>query len=77
MLALSAFPQAFTGVELEGGLLQRGLGIPMMHLGGSPFEFRAVPFRLFDADSHTVKPRRGQIKEAVNAWWAMTAQAGQ
>lgn len=76
-LALSAFPQAFTGAEIEGGLLQRGLGIPMMHLGGSPFEFKAVPFRVFDADSHTVKPRRGQIKEAVNAWWAMTAQAGQ
>lgn len=77
VLALSAFPQAFTGVELEGGLLQRGLGIPMMHLTGSPFELTAVPFRVLDADSHTVKPRRGQIKEAVNAWWAMTAQADQ
>jgi hypothetical protein len=73
VLALSAFPQAFARVDLEGGVLQRGLGIPGMQLSGGPLTFNVVPFRVLDEDSHTVKPRRGQIKDAVNAWWAMTA----
>ncbi len=77
MLALSAFPHAFSRVDLEGGVLQRGLGIPGMQLSGGPLTFNVVPFRVLDEDSHTVKPRRGQIKDAVNAWWAMTAQASQ
>ncbi len=76
VLALSAFPQAFARVDLEGSVLVRGLGIPMMHLSGSPLDFKVVPFRVLDSNSHTVKPRRGQIKDAVNSWWAMTAQAG-
>jgi hypothetical protein len=77
VLALSAFPQAFARVDLEGGFLQRGLGIPGMQVSGGPLTFNIVPFRVLDEDSHTVKPRRGQIKDAVNAWWAMTAQASQ
>lgn len=77
VLALSAFPQAFARVDLEGGVLQRGLGIPGMKLSGGPLTFNVVPFRVLDSDSHTVKPRRGQIKNAVDAWWAMTTQASQ
>ena len=74
VLALSAFPRSFAGVTLEGGMMQRGLGIPEVRLHGGPLEFRIVPFRALDADLHTVKPRRGQIKTAVEEWWAMTAQ---
>lgn len=77
VLVLSAFPQVFAGVDLEGGVLQRGLGIPGLKLSGSPLSFNVVPFRVLDSDSHTVKPRRGQIKDAVNAWWAMTTQTSQ
>ena len=77
VLALSAFPQAFARVDLEGGVLQRGLGIPGLKLSGNPLSFNVVPFRVLDSDSHTVKPRRGQIKDAVNAWWAMTTQTSQ
>ena len=77
VLALSAFPQAFARVELEGGVLQRGLGVPGMKLSGGPLTFNVVPFRVLDSDSHTVKPRRGQIKNAVDAWWAMTTQPSQ
>lgn len=73
VLALSAFPHVFARVDLEGGVLQRGLGIPGLKLSGTPLSFSVVPFRVLDSDSHTVKPRRGQIKDAVNAWWAMTA----
>jgi len=40
-----------------------------------PLSFNVVPFRVLDSDSHTVKPRRGQIKGAADAWWAMTTQA--
>jgi hypothetical protein len=77
VLALSAFPQAFARVDLEGGVLQRGLGIPGLKLSGTPLSFNGVPFRVLDADSHTVKPRRGQIKDAVNAWWAMTTETSE
>ncbi|MGE5281997.1 MAG: hypothetical protein ACM3N0_06705 [Chloroflexota bacterium] len=56
---------------------KRGLGIPGLKLSGSPLSFNVVPFRVLDSDSHTVKPRRGQIKDAVNAWWAMTTQTSQ
>jgi hypothetical protein len=77
VLALSAFPQAFAQAGFEGGVLQRGLGITGVHLSGGPLELRVVPFRVLDGDSHTVKPQRGQIKNAVNAWWAMTAPNSQ
>jgi hypothetical protein len=75
VLALSAVAQAFARMDLEGGVLQRGLGIPGLKLSGAPLSLDVVPFRVLDSDSHTVKPRRGQIKDAVNAWWAMTTQA--
>jgi ribosomal protein L40E len=77
VLALSAFPSAFARVDLEGGVLARGLGIPRVRLSGGPLELTIVPFRVLDPNSHTVKPRLGQIKNAVNAWWAMTAPDSQ
>ena len=77
VLALSAFPRAFARVDLQGGVLARGLGIPQMRLSGGLLELTVVPFRVLDPDSHTVKPRLGQIKNAVNAWWAMTAPDSQ
>jgi ribosomal protein L40E len=77
VLALSAFPQAFAAASVEGGMLRRGLGIPGVQLTGGPLNLHVQPLRVLDRDSHTVKPQRGEIKEAVDAWWAMTMQAGQ
>jgi hypothetical protein len=76
VLALSAFPQAFAGASVEGGMLRRGLGIPGVQLTGGPLSIHIQPLRVLDRDSHTVKPQRGEIKEAVDAWWAMTMQTG-
>jgi hypothetical protein len=76
VLALSASPQAFAGVELGGSMLQRGFGIPEVRLNGGPLELRVIPFRVLDGELHTVKPRLGQIKRTVGEWWTMTSRAG-
>jgi hypothetical protein len=52
----------------EGGARARGIGIPGVRLSGGLLELCIVPSRVPDLDSHTVKPRPGQIKNAVNAW---------
>jgi hypothetical protein len=70
VLAFSAPCELFERAEAQGGLIQRGLGIPSILVAGGRVEAMIQPFRVLDGQGNTVRPNRGAIAGAVKQFAA-------